>query len=133
LKTTAPLEFTRTKAGTALREACPLSQPLADQVSEVRTDKTLLVTRSASSLHPRLCWSFAGLSVGLLGVGTGSLGQVRPGRRAIFSALSDGPVGMSKRSSSITCFLGTRKGVLTERASTPRGGDLGDSGRFAKA
>ena len=67
-----------------------------------------------------------------MGIGAGSLGQVRPSQRAIFSFLSDGPVGMSKRSGSITCFLGTRKGVLTERASTPSGGDLEPIGRFDK-
>jgi hypothetical protein len=39
---------------------------------------------------------------------------------------------MSKRSGSITCFLGTRKGVLTKRASTPSGGDLEPQGRFDK-
>jgi hypothetical protein len=66
------------------------------------------------------------------GIGAGSLGQVRPSQRAIFSFLSDGPVGMSKRSVSITCFLGTRKGVLTKRASTPSSGDLEPERRFDK-
>ena len=39
---------------------------------------------------------------------------------------------MSKRSDSITCFLGTREGVLTERASTPSGGDLEPESGFDK-
>jgi hypothetical protein len=40
---------------------------------------------------------------------------------------------MSKRLVSITYFVGTRKGVLTNRASTPSGGDLEGSDRFAKS
>jgi hypothetical protein len=67
------------------------------------------------------------------GIGAGSLGQVRPSRCAIFSFLSDGPAGMSKRLVSITYFVGTRKGVLTNRASTPSGGDLEGLDRFAKS
>jgi hypothetical protein len=39
---------------------------------------------------------------------------------------------MSKRSGSITCFLGTRKGVLTNRPARLSEGDLERLGRFAK-
>lgn len=88
--------------------------------------------RSVSSLHPRLCWPFSGLSVSLLGVGAGSLGQVRPGQCAIVSFLSDGPVGMSKRLVSITYFVGTRKGVLTNRPARLSGGDLEPQSSFDK-
>ena len=66
------------------------------------------------------------------GRGTGSLGQVRPNRRVIASGPSDSPTGMSKRTGSITCFSGTRKGVLTNGPARPSGGHLEPKGRLAK-
>ena len=66
------------------------------------------------------------------GRGTGSLGQVRPNQRVIASSPSDSPTGMSKRTGSITCFSGTRKGVLTNGPARPSGGDLEPERRFAK-